>query len=121
MKTLILILFLALPVGVIAEVKFADPGPVDFEDIDRNGDGHVDREEFRHCMIEVFYGMDDNRDGILSINEWGDMDEERARHADKNKNGELHLEEFLLETYYDFETADENDDGRLQEHETVSK
>jgi len=31
------------------------------------------------------------------------------------------MDEFLLETYYDFETADRNNDGRLQEHETVAK
>jgi hypothetical protein len=119
MKTLILILFLILPFYAMAEVKVVDPGPADFEDVDRNGDGQIDREEFRSRMIEVFYGMDGNRDGILTINEWGPMDEERARRCDKNGNGELSLEEFLLETYYDFDTVDQNDDGGLQERETA--
>jgi len=121
MQKLILILFLVLPLAVLAQVKIVDPGPADFEDVDRNGDGHVDREEFRQRMIEVFYGMDGNRDAILSIHEWEQIDQERAIRADKNDNGELSVEEFLLETYYDFDSADRNNDEQLQENETVPK
>ena len=87
---------------------------------DKNGDGHLDREEYHQRMTEVFFFLDTNKDGSLSLAEiraGADVDPERFNAADRDGNHVLSLYEYLYALHNDFDAADKNKDGTLDMEE----
>jgi Ca2+-binding EF-hand superfamily protein len=87
---------------------------------DRNHDGRIGRIEFLERMKEGFYFIDADKDGFVVISEYqliqvGDPKQFAA--ADRNRDGKLSLDEFLKAVSRDFDDADKNDDGVLDEVE----
>jgi Ca2+-binding EF-hand superfamily protein len=87
---------------------------------DTNGDGTIDRLEFLERMREAFFFVDANRDGVLTLDEYQRLEGADPRgfaRADRNHDGKLSLEEFLKAVNEDFDAADTNNDGVLEEEE----
>ncbi len=89
---------------------------------DTNDDGRVDREEFHHRMVEIFFHGDRDKDGFMTSSELekavlfpGDFED-----ADRNKDGKISLYEFVGVRFYDFDAADINEDGFLSAEEVVA-
>jgi Ca2+-binding EF-hand superfamily protein len=83
---------------------------------DKNGDGRLDREEYHQRMTEVFFFIDANKDGSLTIDELkvvGDVDPVRFRAIDRDGNQSLSLHEYLYGLHNDFDEADGDKDGTL--------
>jgi hypothetical protein len=110
--TLALLAGLALPLALSAQTAPIDLGQA-FKDADRNGDGRLDREEFRLLMIETFYFRDTNRDGYLVVTEVSQINPEIFRNADTSGDGRLSLQEYIDAALKDFENADADRNGGL--------
>jgi Ca2+-binding EF-hand superfamily protein len=90
------------------------------ESADKNRDGKIGRVEFLERMREAFFFVDVNKDGFLTSEEYQRIpgtDAKRFARADRNKDGKLSLDEFLKAVTGDFDAADKNDDGVLDEKE----
>ncbi len=90
------------------------------ETADKNRDGKIGRVEFLERMREAFFFVDANKDGFLTLEEYQRIEGADARgfaRADRNKDGKLSIDEFLKAVTEDFDAADKNDDGVLDEEE----
>jgi Ca2+-binding EF-hand superfamily protein len=90
------------------------------ETADRNRDGKIGRVEFLERMREAFFFVDANKDGFLILEEYQRIqgaDPRGFARADRNKDGKLSIDEFLKAVTEDFDAADKNDDGVLDEEE----
>ncbi len=88
-----------------------------FSQVDTDGNGKIDHEEFRSHMLDTFYRADVNRDGALSGNELNELNSKRVPTADKNGDGRIDMKEFLNATSADFRAADTNRDNVLSPDE----
>ena len=87
---------------------------------DKNRDGRLDREEYHQRMTEVFFFIDTDKDGNLTLTEIGaagEIDPERFNAADRNGDQTLSLDEYLNALHQDFDAADKNQDGTLDMEE----
>ena len=90
------------------------------ESADKNRDGKIGRVEFLERMREAFFFVDVNKDGFLTLDEYQlieGADARRFARADRNKDGKLSMDEFLKSISQDFDAADTNDDGVLEDEE----
>jgi Ca2+-binding EF-hand superfamily protein len=90
------------------------------ESADKNRDGKIGRVEFLERMREAFFFVDANKDGFLTLDEYQRIEGADSRgfaRADRNKDGKLSIDEFLKAVTEDFDAADKNDDGVLEEEE----
>jgi hypothetical protein len=90
------------------------------ESADRNRDRRIGRVEFLERMKEGFYFTDTDKDGFVVIAEYQQIqvgDPKQFAAADRNRDGKLSLDEFLKAVSRDFDDADKNDDGVLDEVE----
>ena len=90
------------------------------ESADKNRDGKIGRVEFLERMREAFFFVDANKDGFLTLDEYQRIEGADSRgfaRADRNTDGKLSLDEFLKAITADFDAADRNDDGVLDDAE----
>ena len=90
------------------------------ESADKNRDGKIGRVEFLERMREAFFFVDVNKDGFLTSEEYQRIqgaDPRRFARADRNKDGKVSIDEFLKAVTEDFDAADKNDDGVLDDEE----
>jgi Ca2+-binding EF-hand superfamily protein len=90
------------------------------ESADINRDGRIGRVEFLERMKEAFFFIDTDKDGYVVIAEYQLIqvgDPKRFAAGDRNKDGKLSIDEFLKITSQDFDAADKNDDGVVDEEE----
>jgi Ca2+-binding EF-hand superfamily protein len=83
-------------------------------DLDKNG--KVDRAEYQRRMVEVFYFADKNKDGAVTIEEIAaieTVDEKAFKTADRDRSGNLTVNEFVAYRMIQFDEADANKDGVL--------
>jgi Ca2+-binding EF-hand superfamily protein len=97
----------------------AQTGPVPpdlraaFKAADKNGDGRLDREEFRQAVIEGFYFRDKERKGYLTADQLPEASRAAFNEANVKRDGRLTLQEEVNATLKDFDAADVNKDGVL--------
>lgn len=87
---------------------------------DKNKDGRIDREEYHQRMTEVFFFIDADKDGNLTMTEIeaaGKVDPERFMAVDRNGDQTLSLREYLNGLNNDFDAADSDKDGTLDMEE----
>jgi Ca2+-binding EF-hand superfamily protein len=90
------------------------------ESADKNKDGRIGRVEFLERMKEAFFFIDNDKDGSVVVAEYQIIqvgDPRRFAAADHNKDGKLSLDEFLKAVSADFDDADKNNDGVIDEEE----
>jgi len=84
-----------------------------FKAADKNGDGRLDREEFRQAVIEGFYFRDKERKGYLTADQLPEASPEAFKAANVKQDGRLSLQEEVNALLKDFEAADVDKDGTL--------
>jgi len=84
-----------------------------FKAADKNGDGRLDREEFRQAVIEGFYFRDKERKGYLTADQLPEASRAAFNEANVKHDGRLTLQEEVNATLKDFDAADVNKDGTL--------
>ena len=90
----------------------SSPSPA-FQATDANGDGRIDRAEFHARMMEVFFFLDQNKDGFLTASELPGVTAEAIRAADGDSDGKLSAIEYINQRFREFSAADRNGDGVL--------
>jgi Ca2+-binding EF-hand superfamily protein len=101
--------------GRPALAQTATPSDVQgrFKQVDRNGDGRIDRGEFHQVTVEAFYFLDKTRKGYLVLQDIPGITPATFRGADRNGDGKLSLQEFVNARFVDFQAADADHDGTL--------
>ena len=84
-----------------------------FKAADKNGDGRLDREEFRQAGIEGFYFRDKEHKGYLTADQLPEASPAAFKAANVKGDGRLTLQEEVNATLKDFEAADVDKDGTL--------
>jgi Ca2+-binding EF-hand superfamily protein len=87
---------------------------------DKNDDRRIDREEYHERLTEVFFFIDADKDGSLTISEIravAEVDPERFQAADSNGDQTLSLNEYLYALHNDFAAYDRDKDGTLDMEE----
>ena len=84
-----------------------------FRAADKNGDGRLDREEFRQAAIEGFYFRDKEHKGYLTADQLPEATPAAFKAANVKGDGRLSLQEEVNAALKDFEAADVNKDGTL--------
>jgi Ca2+-binding EF-hand superfamily protein len=87
-----------------------------FKKADKNDDGHLDRVEFLSAQTEVFFFVDADKNGNVTLVEirrlypltQGDFDA-----ADRDRDGKLPMDEFLGAVSKDFDGADKDHNGKI--------
>jgi hypothetical protein len=114
------LLFLFAAVRAFAEEprKPGDPR-VAFGETDQNADGRVDREEFHHRMVEIFFHGDRDKDGHMTPAELAGAVEfpKDFEGADRNADGRISLYEFIQVRFATFDEVDTDHDGLLSVEE----
>jgi hypothetical protein len=110
----------ALPAFAEEAVKSHDPR-VAFAETDENSDGRIDREEFHHRVVEIFFHGDRDKDGYMTNEELAGAVEfpKDFENADRNGDDRISLYEFIQVRFATFDEVDTDQDGVLSVDEVV--
>jgi Ca2+-binding EF-hand superfamily protein len=116
----LLFLFAALSAAAEEPKQPGDPR-VAFAETDENRDGRVDREEFHHRMVEIFFHGDRDKDGHMTPAELAGAVEfpKDFDGADRDADGRISLYEFIRVRFATFDEVDGDRDGLLSVEEVV--
>lgn len=92
-----------------------------FESVDRDADGQISMEEFRNRMTKVFFELDLDGDGHLQEDEYSEV--LIAPHhelADADDSKTLSHREFMAQTAVLFEIVDSDDDRHFTKEELAA-
>jgi hypothetical protein len=88
---------------------------------DLNGDDRIDIEEYRNRITDVYFFLDANKDGKLTVVEIQrsipNIDPAVIDKADVNNDTIITIYEFRYVLYKDFDAMDQNQDGNLDTQE----
>ena len=88
---------------------------------DLNGDDRIDIEEYRNRITDVYFFLDANKDGKLTVVEIQrsipNIDPAVIDKADVNDDTIITIYEFRYVLYKDFDAMDQNQDGNLDTQE----
>ena len=92
---------------------------MDITDLD--GDGKIDLKEYRNRITDVYFFLDADKDGKLTVVEiqrsMPDLDPALVDNADVNGDTIITIYEFRYVLYKDFDVMDKNKDGSLDQQE----
>jgi Ca2+-binding EF-hand superfamily protein len=110
----------ALPAFAEEAAKGHDPRAA-FAETDENADNRVDREEFHHRMVEIFFHGDRDKDGYMTSEELAGAVEfpKDFANADRDADSRISLYEFIQVRFSTFDEVDTNTDGVLTVEEVV--
>ena len=116
----VLLALAASPVLGDEASKSQDPRAA-FAETDANRDGRVDREEFHHRVVEIFFHGDRDKDGYLTPAELqiAVVFPEDFADADRDSDGRIALYEFVQVRFATFDEVDADHDGVLSVEEVV--
>ena len=114
--------------ALAASPAFGDEAPKQqdpkaaFAQTDENRDGRIDREEFQHRVVEIFYFGDIDKDGYLTQQELvaAVVFPDDFTDADRSGDGRISLYEFIQVRFANFDEVDADDDGVLSVDEVVA-
>ena len=110
----------AAPASAEEPARAQDPRAA-FAETDENADGRVDREEFHHRMVEIFFHGDRDKDGYMTDAELAgavEFPKDFAK-ADRDGDDRISLYEFIQVRFATFDEVDTNHDGVLSVEEVV--
>lgn len=119
-------LFLAIISLIAADTAWSDAKQsMNSEEImgltDLNKDDRIDIEEYRHRITDVYFFLDTDKDGKLTVVEIQrsipNIDPALIDNADVNGDTIITIYEFRYVLYKDFDAQDKNQDGRLDKQE----
>ena len=121
--------FMAIIFLVAAETAWSEAkqslnseGIMDITDL--NGDDRIDIEEYRHRLTDVYFFLDADKDGKLTVVEirksYPNLDPDLIDNTDVNADAVITIYEFRYVLYKDFEVMDRNKDGSLDQEEIKS-
>jgi len=88
---------------------------------DKNQDGEIDLEEYHMRLTDVYFLVDADKDGKLTLVEIRkyavDMDSKKFKAADTDGDGKLSMGEYHNALDEDFDAADKDQDGELDRNE----
>ena len=88
---------------------------------DLNEDDRIDLEEYRHRITDVYFFLDADKDGKLTVVEIQksipNLDPAVIDNADVNGDTIITIYEFRYVLYKDFDVMDKNQDGSLDKQE----
>ena len=116
------LIVLTASAGLAAEpAKPQDPKTA-FSEADENHDGRIDREEFHHRVVEIFYFGDRDKDGYLTQQELvaAVVFPDDFEDADRSGDGRISLYEFIQVRFATFDEVDADHDGVLSVEEVVT-
>jgi Ca2+-binding EF-hand superfamily protein len=91
---------------------------------DLDGNDRIDIEEYRHRITDVYFFLDTDKDGKLTVVEiqrsLPNLDPDLIDNADVNGNAIITIYEFRYVLYKDFDAMDKNKDGSLDQQEMKS-
>ena len=102
-----------------AKQSMNSEGIMDITDL--NEDGRIDIEEYRNRITDVYFFLDTNKDGKLTVVEIQrsipNLDSVLIDKADVNRDTIITIYEFRYLLYKDFDVMDKNKDGSLDKQE----
>jgi hypothetical protein len=119
-------LFLAIISLIAADTAWSDAKQsMNSEEImsltDLNKDDRIDIEEYRHRITDVYFFLDADKDGKLTVVEIQrsipNIDPALIDNADVNGDTIITIYEFRYVLYKDFDAMDKNQDGSLDKQE----
>jgi hypothetical protein len=119
-------LFLAIISLIAADTAWSDAKQsMNSEEImgltDLNKDDRIDIEEYRHRITDVYFFLDTDKDGKLTVVEIQrsipNIDPALIDNADVNGDTIITIYEFRYVLYKDFDAMDKNQDGSLDKQE----
>lgn len=92
-----------------------------FAETDLNHDNRIDREEFHHRVVEIFFHGDGDKDGYMTREELvaAVAFPEDFEGADRDDDGRISLYEFVQVRFATFDEVDTDKDGLLSVEEVV--
>jgi Ca2+-binding EF-hand superfamily protein len=102
----------AIPVGAQTGTASSNLSAA-FKAADKNGDGRLDREEFRQAAIEGFYFRDKEHKGYLTADQLPEASPAAFKAANVKGDGRLSMQEEVSAMLKDFDVADVDKDGTL--------
>jgi Ca2+-binding EF-hand superfamily protein len=115
-----LLAFVAVPALGDEATNSHDPRAA-FTETDANHDGRIDREEFHHRVVEIFFHGDTDKDGYMTPTELqaSVVFPEDFQDADRDADGRISLYEFVRVRFATFDEVDSDGDGLLSVEEVV--
>ena len=119
-------LFMAIMFLIAADTNWSEAkqslnsdGIIEVTDVD--GDDRIDLEEYRDRITDVYFFLDTDKDGKLTVVEirrsMPHLDADKIDNADVNGDTIITIYEFRYVLYQDFEAMDKNQDGSLDKQE----
>jgi len=102
-----------------AKQSMNSEGIMDITDL--NEDDRIDIEEYRHRITDVYFFLDADKDGKLTVVEIQrgipNLDPDLIDNTDVNGDTIITIYEFRYVLYKDFDAMDKNQDGSLDQQE----
>lgn len=120
-RLLVAHLALAAPAAFAEEPAQRHDPRAAFGETDQNADGRVDRAEFHHRMVEIFFHGDRDKNGYMTSEELAGAVEfpKDFEKADRDGDDRISLYEFVQVRFATFDEVDTNTDGLLSVDEVV--